>query len=89
MVICLPSRGPQGSKAGMVGSRGQERRDRAAGDRMPFLGALVAFALSLILTLVITGPLCIQCLGPQCAGVCMHTDMNGATGKEPGAEGGS
>lgn len=54
MVICLPSRGLQGSKAGVVGSRGQERRDKACGDQMPFSGALVAFALSLILTLVIT-----------------------------------
>lgn len=28
-------------------------------------------------------------LGPECAGVCMHTDLNGAKGEEPGAEGGS
>lgn len=83
---CTPSRGQQGSKAGMIGSRAQEGRDKTCEDQMPFLGALIAFTLSLILTLIVTRLALRLVSGALCWSVYTHKYE---WGKEPGDGGGS
>lgn len=73
----------------MVGSRGQEGRDKACGDQVPFLGALVALVLSLILILIAPRPTLGLASGASC-GVCGSVCAHKCEwGKEPGDESGS